>query len=1245
MRRLRAVWACNRCFPKARDLPILSGLLFRTALALLPLFLVFSGQSFAASSFSDQLGSNNLLNRLDRINRLMNDKEDDDSSPADTEIPGNGQQPALGGADPKQPKQQPVQRNDEKLNKVHPARPRPQPKKAAAPVKREDNKSGRSGAETEKKNRQEKEEALLKDARENELTQFGYDFFANQPSTFSQSRSMPIPNDYVIGPDDVLQVNVTGKEIKNYNLRVNRDGIINLTGIGPVSVGGLPFKEVRTILENLVETRFIGMKLAHLSISALRSIQVFLTGETQQPGAFTVSALSTVTNALSASGGVKPRGSLRKIELRREGQVIATLDLYNLLLKGDKSGDLRLQGGDVLFIPRRGATVGLAGEVRSPGIYELNGEKTVGDVVKLAGGLLPTAYANDFELERIQPGKGRVMVPTPSGMDPFMALKVMDGDTVRFHPVQDKTLETVALIGHAEQEGIHQWKPGMRLVDLLPSRELLQPDADLDYVLIMRFNKATMRSEVMATRLGLAWANRNSSHNPALQPQDEILVFGLHEDRAATLVPYLNRLRRQTGSAELEPVISVRGHVRFPGDYPFVPGMRLSDLVHATANIRSGTDLDYALLTRVVDKDGRIAPVSVRLRDVLGGEGSPADLPLQGEDQLLIFPSSQFFEEQRNLEERDGVFSRKLELPGQGGFREAFPGESLEVKQKAASQAGYGFNANLQQFHYSGQPADNKVPTAPGAPTLFGNNSSSRKPGTSVTRLGPNPTLPDLLAASSLSKSQEEGTAARRQAASMPGLFPQAGKTDGKDGDLEGKEKEKGGEEGLVDFETYFRNERFRKFRHAVGDLPALMTGSVSETKLDKFEFLNVPPNSKELTDHYRQWSRYTREGLLAPVIEKLTSQATIFEPSRIVQVAGMVRFPGKYPLEEGMRISDLVRAGGQMSEPAYGLEGEVSRYSVNPQGEREIVHHKINLARILTGDVGADMALQPFDTLSVKVTPEWSEVRMVSIQGEVRFPGVYPVRKGETLINLMERAGGLTSYAYPAGAIFLRENLKERERQEMAALADRVEMSIVKAASTVSGENQGRIDPNMVIGLAKKLRETEPHGRLAIDLPEILSGKQPGGQATLVSTLLGKGGEQDVPQVTLRDGDRLLIPQRSDEVTVFGEVYYPTSHQFIPGRNAEEYVDMSGGFTSMADKKNVYVVKANGRVIPRHTQNTFGVNWFQLGSQDVGPGDAVVVPLYLEPTWTMVGMMKEVTGILYNISVTLAAIHAVGAI
>jgi protein involved in polysaccharide export with SLBB domain len=263
---------------------------------------------------------------------------------------------------------------------------------------------------------------------------------------------------------------------------------------------------------------------------------------------------------------------------------------------------------------------------------------------------------------------------------------------------------------------------------------------------------------------------------------------------------------------------------------------------------------------------------------------------------------------------------------------------------------------------------------------------------------------------------------------------------------------------------------------------------------------------------------------------------------------------------------------------------------------------------------------LKAFDYLIIKEVPLWASQEEVEIRGEVRFPGRYPIHRGETLRSVMERAGGLTDLAFVAGAVFTREELKERERKQLQTLATRLESDVAQFSLMTAQETGKDASSALTIGqsLLANIRNATPVGRLVIDLQRSMSA-QP-------------GSEQDV---VLKDGDRLLVPRVTQEVTVVGEVQSATSHLYRAELSRDDYIAMSGGLTPRADDDRIYVVRADGSVVVRG-----GGAWFSGGSVDIRSGDTIVAPLDTErmrplPFWT------AVTTIIYNLAIAVAAVNS----
>jgi polysaccharide biosynthesis/export protein len=314
-------------------------------------------------------------------------------------------------------------------------------------------------------------ERFAEDGTGRRLPVYGRRLFDEVPTTFAPVERVPVPADYVLGPGDELLIRAWGKIDLDSRVTVDRNGQVYLPRIGTLNVAGLRYEQVEGYLHAAISALFKDFEL-NVALGQLRSIQIFVLGSARQPGAYTVGSLSTLVNALFASGGPSATGSMRHIQLRRENRLLAEFDMYDLVQKGDKSHDVPLLPGDVIYIPPIGAQIALSGNVNEPGIYELKGETSVAAALEGAGGLTSLAGAERVLLERIDNHSTRRV--EEFSLDTLgLARLLQDGDVLRIYPLSPKFENAVTLRGNVAQPGRYVWKEGMRVSDLIPSRDFL----------------------------------------------------------------------------------------------------------------------------------------------------------------------------------------------------------------------------------------------------------------------------------------------------------------------------------------------------------------------------------------------------------------------------------------------------------------------------------------------------------------------------------------------------------------------------------------------------------------------------------------------------------------------------------------------------------------------------------------------------------------------------------------------------
>ena len=359
------------------------------------------------------------------------------------------------------------------------------------------------------------------------LERFGLDIFSNAPSTFTPTTDIAIPESYVLGVGDQLSIQIYGKENAEYVLPISREGNVLIPNVGPIKVVGLGFAEMKSFLTERVQQRIIGVNVV-VSLAELRSMRVFILGEAYKPGPYTLSSLSSVTHAIFAAGGVSDIGSLRNIEVKRAGKIVQTVDLYDLLIRGDSSSDILLQSGDVVFIPTQSKSVSILGEVRRPAIYELKTGEDFNSIIEMSGGLLPSAYPQSTLIERYNEQSLRSIVNVDLTNKKARKQQLKNGDYIRVLKSSGMYEQSITVIGAVSRPGKYQWRQGLKITDLLPNlNSHILPYADLSYGLVVRQKDKARNIEILQFNLAEALNSTqvDSSNNLVLAPNDKILIF------------------------------------------------------------------------------------------------------------------------------------------------------------------------------------------------------------------------------------------------------------------------------------------------------------------------------------------------------------------------------------------------------------------------------------------------------------------------------------------------------------------------------------------------------------------------------------------------------------------------------------------------------------------------------------------------------------------------------------------------
>jgi protein involved in polysaccharide export with SLBB domain len=452
------------------------------------------------------------------------------------------------------------------------------------------------------------------------LAVYGASFFSTQPASFGPIDHGPAPGELIVGAGDELRLRIWGQVNFSANLRVSREGEIYIPKVGAVHVAGLPFSAVSSHLRSAMEKVYRNFELS-VDMGEIHSIQIYITGMAHQPGEYTVSALSTLVDAVFLSGGPSAAGSMRHVLLKREGKALTDFDLYALLVRGDKTGDAQLQPGDVLYIPAAGPQVALLGSVRRAGIYELRGEESIERLLDAGGGRTAIATGATVSVERI--GKdGQRRAFTLAGDPAGLAALLADGDMVRINPIVSSYRETVTLRGSVANPGRFRWHEGMRLSDLMPDRESLEnrdywrqraqlglPGPELappggaaartekpaivqspgaqtnwNYAVIERLAPATMTTFLIPFGLGKLVLDHDISQDLELKPDDVVTIFTQEDIQ----IP----VKEQTKYVRLE------GEFVHPGIYSVSPDETLRSVIARAGGLTDQAYLYASSFTR-----------------------------------------------------------------------------------------------------------------------------------------------------------------------------------------------------------------------------------------------------------------------------------------------------------------------------------------------------------------------------------------------------------------------------------------------------------------------------------------------------------------------------------------------------------------------------------------------------------------------------------------------------------------------
>ena len=481
---------------------------------------------------------------------------------------------------------------------------------------------------------------FVKESLGKELPLYGYDLFRGAPSTFAPVEDIPVTPDYIVGPGDELEVRAWGQIDVDYRATVDRTGFVYIPKIGNIKVGGLKYQELPEYLKTVVGRTYRGFDLS-VNLGRLRSVQVFVVGQAKRPGNYTVSSLSTLVNALFASGGPTGKGSMRRIQLKRGSQIVTEFDLYDLLIKGDKSRDVPLKQGDVIYIPPVGPLVAVGGSVNVPAIFELKNQASLGEVIDYAGGLATTASGKKTTIERIEDRRVRKVDEFTLDQQGY-ARMLKDGDLVNIFALSPRIENAVTLRGNVSQPMRFPWREGLRVRDLVPDKEaLIRPDY---------------------------WQGKNQAIRPQVV-KDPKSVDGMNAEK--------NSLDRNQSDKK--------------NNDPKTTETKLLDEVKRNAN---EINWDYAVIERFNELDLSSSLLPFNLGNAILGAKTEDDLALKAGDVITIFSKDDI----RVPQDRQSKYVRLEGEFKQAGVYKVETGESLRkliARVGGFSQQPYLFGAEF----------------------------------------------------------------------------------------------------------------------------------------------------------------------------------------------------------------------------------------------------------------------------------------------------------------------------------------------------------------------------------------------------------------------------------------------------------------------------------------------------------------------------------------------------------------------
>ena len=804
------------------------------------------------------------------------------------------------------------------------------------------------------------------------LRPFGYEIFNLSPRSFEPLESGPVDPNYPLGPGDEIVLTLWGDTEQFHKLRIDREGKILIPDIGQVVITGLSLERAEEKIKNRLSGVYSGLDplsgsqstFFDLSLGKLRSIRIFIMGEVNRPGGYTMRATVTAFNALYYGGGPNQRGSLRDIRIIRNGKVIRKMDLYTYLLYGKTDEDVRLQDGDALFVPIRGRRVAIKGEINAPALYELKSWDGLRNLVSLARGLKPTAYIDRIQIDRIVPFEERDSYPEERKIididyksymnDKDKDFQLVDGDVISVFSILDFKMNLVSIGGSVTRPGTYEWIEEMRLTDLIEEADGVLGEIYLDRADITR-TKPDLTKQLIQIDLGLAMSG-DTTQNLQLQKLDEVRIYSIHE-------------------IEGSYTVTIRGHVKKPGRYPLLENMTLYDILFKAGGMldpayMKNTYLERADIIRMGDNSLKRDIITFKLGKLLDGDQNE-NIDLRNQDEIFIYSMT-------DIEGKPSVrVSGHVKRPGRYRFQDNMTVYDLLFKSGGMLDEDYRKETYLER-------AD-----------LLRLNEDG------ITRK----TIPINIGKVLLKDPKENMQLIDKDELIVYDIFTVERR---KYVTIDGKVKRPGQfalTEGMSIKDLVMRAGGYTDdaFRFQA-EVARIDPWKIDGNSLADIIEVNLPTTLSE--------NNVSEENFLLKEYDRVSiKRHPNWQLQRTVSISGEVKFPGTYSLSaKDERLSDIIRRTGGLTSEAFEEGAQFSR-----GGQRVILDFK---KAVKSNSFKDDIVLLPGDIITIPKHP-----MVVALSGAVQTPGLLKYIPGKKSGYYIDRVGGFQKEADKGSILIARAN------------------------------------------------------------------------------------------------------------------------------------------------------------------------------------------------------------------------------